>query len=186
MAIDRRVERTRTALYDALVRLIRERPYDEISVQEILEAANVGRSTFYAHFTSKDDLLARSLDRLKALLTAVAAEEESARGDPREEARAVSRALFTHIADHRDIQLALAGGRGEPIVRNAINRAVASAVRGLPLEAPPGLPRELAVEFVVSTFGTVLRWWLDRHPELAPAEADALLLRLVDKGLGPA
>ncbi|EHK58261.1 TetR/AcrR family transcriptional regulator [Allomesorhizobium alhagi] len=61
MAVDRRVARTRTALYDALVALIRRKDYDLITVQDILEEANVGRATFYAHFTSKDDLLKRAV-----------------------------------------------------------------------------------------------------------------------------
>ncbi|MGO4838809.1 helix-turn-helix domain-containing protein, partial [Rhizobiaceae sp. 2RAB30] len=62
MAIDRRVARTRTALYDALVALIRLKAYEEITVEDILREADIGRATFYAHFTSKDDLLERSLD----------------------------------------------------------------------------------------------------------------------------
>lgn len=183
MAIDRRVQRTRTALYEALLRLIREKDYDAISVADILAAADVGRSTFYAHFTSKDDLLARSLDRLRALLDRVVAEQEAAAADPQDAARAVSRAVFRHVAEFRDIQLALAGGRGAAIVGEALSRALAAVVRGLPLDAPRGLPRELAVAFTISTFTTVLRWWFERHPELSPEAAEALFLELVYRGL---
>ena len=55
--IDRRSRRTRQALHQALIRLIVERGYDEITVADIADAADTGRSTFYAHFTDKDDLL---------------------------------------------------------------------------------------------------------------------------------
>src|SRR6185437_13788204 len=54
---DRRIEKTRRLLHEALALLTREKPYEEIAVQEILDRANVGRSTFYMHFRGKDDLL---------------------------------------------------------------------------------------------------------------------------------
>ena len=54
---DRRVQRTKTSLRAALIGLAREKPYDSIAVKEILDRANVGRSTFYAHFRDKKDLL---------------------------------------------------------------------------------------------------------------------------------
>src|SRR5207237_7497279 len=54
---DRRIQRTRDRLGDALVALIQERPFDTITVQQVLERAGVGRSTFYVHYRDKDDLL---------------------------------------------------------------------------------------------------------------------------------
>src|SRR5262249_56137944 len=54
---DRRIQKTLSLLREALVSLIAEKPYDSIVVKEILDRANVGRSTFYTHFRDKDDLL---------------------------------------------------------------------------------------------------------------------------------
>jgi AcrR family transcriptional regulator len=54
--IDRRVERTRELLQKALIELIGERAYDAITIQDIVDRANVGRTTFYVHYTSKDEL----------------------------------------------------------------------------------------------------------------------------------
>src|SRR5215218_7311101 len=54
---DRRIEKTRALLRGALGALIREKPYDDIAVKEILNRANVGRSTFYTHFADKDAML---------------------------------------------------------------------------------------------------------------------------------
>ena len=53
---DRRVQRTRDLLQKALIELIGERGYDAITIQEIVDRANVGRTTFYLHYSSKDDL----------------------------------------------------------------------------------------------------------------------------------
>ena len=55
--LDRRVQRTRQALRNALLKLIQEKEYDSISVEEITQQANLGRATFYLHYKDKEDLL---------------------------------------------------------------------------------------------------------------------------------
>ena len=59
--IDRRLEKTRTAIVAAFLELLFDRPYGQVTIAAIVERANVGRSTFYEHFTGKDDLLRRGL-----------------------------------------------------------------------------------------------------------------------------
>src|SRR5436190_23771191 len=61
---DRRVQRTKQTLYRTLMTLVAEKAFDKITVQEILERANVGRTTFYAHFQSKEDLFLSSHERV--------------------------------------------------------------------------------------------------------------------------
>lgn len=187
MAIDRRVARTRTALYDALVRLIRNHDYDAISVEDILREANVGRSTFYAHFTSKDDLLKNSLERLKALLVATRDKHNLAmQGGARIEAWDASRALFEHVHEYTDVQLALAGGRGDAVLGEALSEVLADVLRdSLPAQAVDGVPRELAIRHVVATFNTILHWWVRGRRDIEPAEADRIFKMLVLDGLPP-
>jgi len=62
--IDRRISRTRMLLQHALNSLILKKDYEAITVQDICDAANVGRSTFYAHYTSKDDLKRKGFEKL--------------------------------------------------------------------------------------------------------------------------
>src|SRR6267154_677520 len=62
---DRRVQRTRALLLDAFVALMIERGYEKLTVQHLLDQAGVGRATFYAHFRSKEELLACSIERLQ-------------------------------------------------------------------------------------------------------------------------
>lgn len=180
MAIDRRVLRTRTALYDALVSLIRRKAYDLITVEDLLREAGVGRATFYAHFTSKDDLLERSLDRLRQQLVAA---EKSAAGAGAA-GHTPSRVFFEHVAEFRDIPLSLGAGRGGTIVREAIDRIVAERLKdAMPAELPGALPRDLAVRHVVAALNATLQWWLERGEHVSPAEAHALFARLVRKGV---
>jgi AcrR family transcriptional regulator len=178
MAIDRRVVRTRTALADALVALIRRKPYDRITVEDILAEANVGRATFYAHYSSKDDLLRRSLDRLRALL--VAAFEGTADAPfPRDPSWSPSRTLFEHVALFADVQAAMRTGPGGAILRNAIDDAIAAFLRtALPARVGT-LPRELVILDMVARVNTALRWWLDHHPKMSATQAHGVFERLL-------
>ncbi|MBN9138523.1 MAG: TetR family transcriptional regulator, partial [Phyllobacterium sp.] len=79
--IDRRIARTRATLQHALISLIPKKGYEAITVEDICDVANVGRSTFYAHCTGKDDLKRRGLDEhLRALLSARQKEALAAQG----------------------------------------------------------------------------------------------------------
>src|SRR5690242_4167136 len=62
--VDRRIQRTRQLLLDALLSLILEKDFDSITVQDVIDRANVGRSTFYAHFQDKDELLLSGFEHL--------------------------------------------------------------------------------------------------------------------------
>src|ERR1700754_1124415 len=63
---DRRVRRTRRLLREALIALVAERGYERVTVQDVLDRADVGRSTFYAHFRDKEALFASCFDDLRA------------------------------------------------------------------------------------------------------------------------
>ena len=184
MAIDRRVARTRTALYDALVWLIRQNDYDAIRVEDILKEADVGRSTFYAHFTSKDDLLRNSLERLRALLVATRRHDGRGKGCLGAGSWDVSRTLFEHVFEFTDVQVALAGGRGSAVVHEAVDDVVADFLReALPSQTAHGVPRELAIRHAVATFNTIVRWWQHGKRDIDAAEADRLFKLLLLDGL---
>src|SRR5437660_10097620 len=60
---DERIRRTHERLGSALMELIQEKPIDDVTVQEVLDRASVGRSTFYLHFNDKNDLLFSQLEK---------------------------------------------------------------------------------------------------------------------------
>jgi AcrR family transcriptional regulator len=183
--VDRRIQRTRILLHEALGSLIREKAYDRITVAQILERAKVSRSTFYIHFRDKDDLLRSSM---RALLAGVLSTKISAIPDAAERMVAFSLPLLSHIQQHRRSAKVGLGERGRAILhghlRDALSDWIVQALeddRALPLSGsrrPPVNPKLLA-RHVASTFVLVLHWWLDHDGRTASDEADKLFRALV-------
>src|SRR5258708_26437058 len=111
-AIDRRICRTRAMLQHALNSLILKKRYEAITVQDICDAANVGRSTFYAHYTSKDDLKRKGFEKLRKLLVDRQREALATAADRLDRSFGFPLAMFEHARDHVDHYRALVGGRG--------------------------------------------------------------------------
>lgn len=186
--IDRRVARTRAALQQAHVSLILKKGYEAVTVEDICKAANVGRSTFYAHFTGKDDLRRSGLEHLRKQLTDRQREALSARGDDKERSFGFSLTMFEHARDHIDLYRALAGGRGGAIALGAIRGILSDLVRtelaaASAKNSADDTPRDLVVQFVVGAFMAVLTWWLDKGAKLSPERVDAMFRRLATEGI---
>lgn len=183
--MDRRAARTRRALHEALIALILRKGYEAITVQDLIDEADVGRSTFYAHYTGKEELLRGGFEELRAELTAARREalEHPARRDG--QALAFSNAMFDHACRYKHVYRALVGSRGGVVVVNQIRRVLSDLVKEeLPTIRDAKVSRELAVDFVVGTFLTVLTWLLERKPKASPQEANAMFRHLVINGIG--
>src|SRR2546421_2207635 len=100
--IDSRVRRTRDALGDALIALIQERPFETLTVQDVLDRAKVGRSTFYVHYRDKDDLFMSDVEEFLEL-TAMALSRRNEKSD-----RVVPvKEFFAHLRDGQKLYQAL-------------------------------------------------------------------------------
>lgn len=183
---DRRVRRTQRQLRDALASLIREKPYDAIAVREILDRADVGRSTFYTHFADKDELLVSGIQEIIR-----ARRPERTRAAPHDRLIWFSRPVLEHIAEHRQLGADGMGRRGRAVLhrylRRTLREEVADRLRRDPesLGASATIPRGLVAEYVVSTFVLVLEWWVESGTALGPDEADQLFRSLVLPALAP-
>jgi AcrR family transcriptional regulator len=184
--IDRRVARSREMLHQALLSLIIEKGYEEITVEDVCERANVGRSTFYAHFTSKDDLKRRGLEHLRRELIEQQ-RKASSLADPNVRGLAFTLTMFEHARAHIHLYRALVGSRGGAIALTTIRQTLCEIVRGELAEIrgrdSDGTPRELAVQYIVGAYMAVLTWWLDGGAKLPPERINAIFQRLATEGV---
>src|SRR3569833_1090081 len=117
---DRRVQRTERLLREALLALKREKGYEKLSDQDIIDRANVGRATFYAHFENKQDLLLSGFDELRKSLRDRQREAHSSRTCVDEIVFAYSHDLLSHVNEYRHQFRAKAGKRCGSAVQNVL------------------------------------------------------------------
>lgn len=182
---DRRVRRTRKSLHEALISLVLEKHYDSITVQDVLDRADVGRSTFYAHFEGKDELLLSGIHDLQITLNS-ALQHERTSAKRHESVIAFSRAMFDHANGYRNVYHALLHTQAWPLVRQRlqevleelIRRECKSEIEKLK-KANSDVPVDLFVHYLTASFFAVLMWWMDRRSRLTPSQIDDVFRSLV-------
>jgi AcrR family transcriptional regulator len=176
---DRRSKRSRQMIGDALVELMLEKPFDAITVQEILDRANVGRSTFYAHYSDKEDLLSEQIARIIQQLDAYTVHA----GQPHS-GILPSLALFRHVQDQHRLLHAFLGSDGLERHRRGFLKQVSVLVEQnirsfVGEQAAFAMPVPLVADYVVSTFLMLLHWWFDNGMRQTPEQMDAYFQKLV-------
>ena len=178
-----RGKRTRDALGDALVALINEKPFEEITVQQVLDRAGVSRTTFYTHFRDKDDLflsdledffelLGGLLDKAHAPLTRVAPLAE----------------LVSHVGEMRSFYQALvASGKVHDVHELGIGSFARSIEKrlvqaGVKLEGPQ---LQAQAYGLAGSMMSLMDWWLRQANPMSPVELDRLFHRMVWAAVQP-
>ena len=176
---DRRVRRTKTALHSALIGLARETPYPSIAVKEILDRANVGKSTFYTHFRDKDDLLESGIQELLCSI-----QDRTRSGNALDRIVGFSLPLLQHIDEHRRAAGPKMKREGRVIMhehmQHVLTAAIADELTRIAARWPkPQVPTELIARHIASTFVLVLNWWVDSDSAPAPTDVDVYFRELV-------
>lgn len=177
---DRRSQRTQRILHEALMDLMQEKRYDDITVQDIIDRANVGRSTFYAHYEDKEDLMTSGLMHLMQILSEMVAkpsETGEARLLPTQE-------LFEHVQENQSLFRGMVRGRSLEIFFDKgqeywSQKLTVDLQMRLPPGKQPAVPIPVLAQFVAGTFVTMLRWWLDSKMPYSPKQMDEMLKKLV-------
>jgi AcrR family transcriptional regulator len=180
---DRRTLQTRDALGDALVELMHQRPFKSITVQEVLDRAGVGRSTFYTHYRDKDDLFISDVEEFWEMMSSILdrSGEKSTRVAP-------VRELFSHIADVKVFRDALiAAGKLHDVMELGQGQfARAIEKRLVKLTSGQGtVPAQLSAtaHALAGALFSSMMWWIDRGMPASPEEMDEAFHRLVWSGV---
>ena len=187
---DRRIERTRHMLSDALFALIGERGYENITVQDITNRANVGRATFYLHYKDKEDLLSASLkDLVNELVQYVElnTSNTSTTSSP-ETYKTLSVRVFQHVAQHSALYHALLGETGPPMISIRMRGYLAVLIQNyvitpLIVRGKAEVDSGLLAAHAAGSLLALLVWWLDNNLVQTAEEMGALFWRLMTPGI---
>jgi AcrR family transcriptional regulator len=160
---DRRVRRTRKLLHDAFISLVIEKGYEKITIQDILDRADVGRSTFYVHYRDKEALLTANFDAMHEQLEREL--DQIAATGPVDVALSAA-LLFEHAYRNQRMYRAMCGRQGGELVQRHLRRLIGDVLRKRlgPQFQQVGaeVPADVATEFYTSAALGLLVWWIDK------------------------
>lgn len=194
---DRRIQRTRQALHDALLELIKEKGYDDISTEEITERANVARATFYLHYKDKEDLLLEQFNEMANERVQVFSEMPFTAWFPTQEQESAKNKsqrpllmVFEHIKDNSEIYYILLrsakSGRIVERIRKigteAIARFVENKLKVNPYPIKFNVPIDFFAAYVSGALLSTVDWWLEEDMRHTPEEVTKLFRKLFFRG----
>ena len=179
---DRRVQRTRKMLREALVALILEEGYDEVSIQDITEKANLGRATFYLHFRDKDELLLEVMDQLVVAFIEQVPQGIAAQWHL-EDTKSIVK-FFDFAAEHYDLYRILTIGRGGITAARQLHTSIAENIKAyLQSEqdqrgTEPAVPIDFIANHLSGALLATIYWWLESDLPYSSEEMATMFQRI--------
>ncbi|WP_245856110.1 TetR/AcrR family transcriptional regulator [Paenibacillus rigui] len=166
--MDRRIFRTRTMIFQAFLVILQKKPYHEISIVDIAEQADINRSTFYAHFIDKEDLLQKMIaDKLDLLAERIRIGVEPSHSTPSfNDPDLIFLALFEHVFEHDYFYQVMLPKDAAGDFRNQFNGLIREAffarLSKLGIEQKLQVPLDILLDYIsCSTIGIMEKWLTD-------------------------
>jgi AcrR family transcriptional regulator len=185
---DRRIQRTRRLLREALFSLAQERSYDSLTIEDITNRAELGRATFYLHYHDKEELLLESIEVVAQDLIAQIDQvspvlpDGSYHGGP----NVVIREVFQYAADQSDLFRTILRGevssratsRIHQIIRDTSMSLLQSRLALLGPDFAPPVPLDVFSNYLAGALLSFLTWWLDAGQPYSPEEMYRMFIKL--------
>lgn len=184
--MDRRQQKTRTAIFSAFTSLLAEKSYSKITVQEIIDAANVGCTTFYAHFEAKDDLLKELCEELFGHIIGSAMDCTHTHGLYSDGSAPES--VFCHLLQHlqendKNIIALLSCESSEMFLRffkDSLNELVRSQFINQNRNANTDIPEDFLINHISGSFVEMVLWWIKGHRKQTPEDLDRYFRAVIE------
>ena len=170
--MDRRQQKTRNAIFQAFNRLLEQKHYNSITVQEILDEANIGRSTFYSHFETKDALLKEMCTDIfdhifsHELHSETSHDFSSSDHGLRED---ITHLLY-HLRDNRGNILGILSGESGELFMRYFKEYLTTLFDRYPNCIKKDVPKEFALNHLVGSFAEAVNWWIETRMKMTPEE----------------
>ena len=175
--MDRRQQKTRAAIFRAFTTLLNRRSYGNITLQDIIDEANIGRSTFYAHFETKDELLRQMCQELFHHIIGTAMDKQDTHS-----LYACSNAphsvvchILQHLQENDNNILTLLSCESSSIFLRSFKSGMEELVRARFLTENrrcTGVPADFLINHISGSFVEMVQWWLEGGRVQSPAELD--------------
>ena len=170
--MDRRQRKTREAIFHAFTKLLSQKDFNQITVGEIIETADIGRATFYSHFETKDYLLKAFCEELFCHI--VDAESNDNHGHRHifdcDGADSVFLHLFQHLQKNDNNILVLLSSQNNDLFlryfRNNLENLIESHISLF--EPNQNVPESFWKNHIISTFIETLKWWIAGRMQESP------------------
>lgn len=170
--MDRRQQKTRDAIFKAFSKLLEIKQYNNITVQEIIDEANIGRSTFYAHFETKDELLkAMCTDIFHHVLSdALRSEETHDFSDNNNGLEAKITHILYHIRDSKKDIIGILSCESSELFMNYFKLYLSDMFEKYLVEMNVAAPADFVLNHLVGSFAEAVRWWITGKMKYEPEE----------------
>ena len=172
--MDRRQQKSRAAIVQAFTLLVQKKPFERITVQEIIDQANVGRSTFYAHFETKDELL-RSMctDIFHHVFHHALPQEQEAGCDTGLQNLQVKLGhVLYHLGEHKSVLKGILSSQSSPLFLGYLEEYLHQLFQGYVDAFDPRIPQDFLLHHLTGSFCEAVKWWVN-CPQPQPPETVA-------------
>lgn len=172
--MDRRIQKTKAAVFAAFETLLLQKSYDKITIQELIDKANIGRSTFYAHFETKDDLLRGMCGDLfdHIFSTQLKAEETHDFSGAHGKTKSRLTHILYHLKDEEQRLNRIFSCESSELFwqyfRGPFAELVDAYICPVPRRKNPDLPQDFLVNHISSSFIETVKWWFKNGLKESP------------------
>lgn len=183
--MDRRQKRTRDSIFKAFTMLLSEKDYNQITVQDIIDAANIGRTTFYSHFETKDYLLKELCEELFDHIIGSAMGHTGQTGGYFDCNAPDS--VFLHLLQHlqkndNNILDLLSCANNQMFLRyfkNGLQKLIRTRPECREILSSSVLPEDYLVNHIASSFVETVGWWIENRRQETPETITGYFLKAV-------
>ncbi len=176
--MDRRQRKTREAIYRAFTALLREERYSKITVQQIIDRADIGRTTFYTHFETKDALLeAFCTELFEHVFSEELGKEKTHDFSHHHDTKAKVTHILYHLQEHISYLTGILSEENDTVFMDFLKNRL-SALFAPSIAEDTTVPSAYLLNHTVCCFTETIRWWT-KHPQYSPEEISAFFFAVL-------
>lgn len=177
----RQTNRTKMAIYNAFSELLNHKKYSQIAIGEIADLADVGRSTVYSHFETKEDILT---SMCRNIFENLMSDGHIVSNEP----EAIIVPLLTHIKDNKKVIKGIFSSEGMDVFVEFCRQYFSTVLEMHLLkgydEKSTGIPKDYLDHYLIGTFMETIRWWAKNDMKQSPQEIAGYYIKITRTVMG--